>query len=425
MPFANPFRTRSTIAASEPPSSEEATEDLRQAFPDVELSVMTETLLKYGGDRDAAANELLSTMGTSQLPPLKECVICLSEPRETRFSCGHACCCLQCTTHLLAAGDAKCPTCRASITSTSTGADSEGVPIARQRTFEPQQAAASSTCTSGGARSVHVRLFGCCQGCLSTGAWRAANRLWQRMLAPVVYLGLFLAVVVLESGMDLPTSGGDASSPMPSPLLPPPSAPASEAPAVWVFPSRSSASRDALMTLAGALCACVWHGVRLRPIPRNPAALSAAASAGRVLIFGLFICAIGVVGGALLLPVIALLATIGGELAKAVVALSPLLVVCTIRTAVGGTDPCTRFLEGIFYAIMSWAIVAFLASSLVLIVLQPFISLLAPYVVQGCCFFLGWQLMIAEARSAPDAYVSHGVRYGRGLGGAGFAPPVL
>ena len=43
----------------------------------------------------------------------RECVICMSEPREVRFSCGHAVCCRGCAESLLAL-EHPCPTCRTS-----------------------------------------------------------------------------------------------------------------------------------------------------------------------------------------------------------------------------------------------------------------------------------------------------------------------
>ena len=67
------------------------------------------------------------------------CVVCLSAPRETRFDCGHACCCAACSAVILAETSARgplCPNCRAQISGARSGPDAGGVEIARQPTFE-------------------------------------------------------------------------------------------------------------------------------------------------------------------------------------------------------------------------------------------------------------------------------------------------
>ena len=74
-------------------------------------------------------------MRTRELGPLKECVVCLSAPRETRFDCGHACCCAACSAVLLAQPNASCPNCRAPIQGCRGGPDAIGVELARQPTF--------------------------------------------------------------------------------------------------------------------------------------------------------------------------------------------------------------------------------------------------------------------------------------------------
>ena len=58
-----------------------------------------------GGGRASASEE--------PPPEERECVICMSEPREVRFSCGHAVCCRGCAESLLAL-EHPCPTCRTS-----------------------------------------------------------------------------------------------------------------------------------------------------------------------------------------------------------------------------------------------------------------------------------------------------------------------
>eukprot|EP00964_Phaeocystis_antarctica_P121345 scaffold85016_cov71-Phaeocystis_antarctica.AAC.2 len=69
----------------------------------------------------------------------RRCVVCLSAPRETRFDCGHACCCAACSAVILAETSARgplCPNCRAQISGARSGPDAGGVEIARQPTFE-------------------------------------------------------------------------------------------------------------------------------------------------------------------------------------------------------------------------------------------------------------------------------------------------
>ena len=129
------------VVAGEPvenrPGYSESISTLFDAFPDVELPIIHETLSACGGDAAAAFDHLLELMRTRELGPLKECVVCLSEPRATRFDCGHACCCADCAAVLLAAREPRCPNCRALIRSTSSGPDAAGVEVARQPTFEP------------------------------------------------------------------------------------------------------------------------------------------------------------------------------------------------------------------------------------------------------------------------------------------------
>ena len=116
--------------------STEQVDELLARFVDIEPPIVLSVLEECQSDLELAAERLLDMLGTSALPPMKECVICLSEPRMTRFDCGHACCCLDCATALLAAPFPRCPIDRVRIRKFSVGPDADGVPIARQDTFE-------------------------------------------------------------------------------------------------------------------------------------------------------------------------------------------------------------------------------------------------------------------------------------------------
>ena len=279
----NPFRKRApgSLRVGDDVGGEIAVPTtLLEAFPDVEPAVIESLLKAHNGDAAMVSNAILETIGTNQLPPLKECMICLTEPRQTRFNCGHACCCAECTAILLAPGNAKCPNCRKPITSTITGDDENGVPIARQPTFEPPKgrggvapniAATSSVRLGGCVRRMRVRLFECFQG-LAPEAWRGANRLWQRILAPLTLMLSFMSVIFLVAQKDALPSPPSPPSPPPAPphpVLLPSSLPLPPSPrlppyAYMAWPSERSSEQDALATLCGALAACAWHGVRLR-----------------------------------------------------------------------------------------------------------------------------------------------------------------
>ena len=77
----------------------------------------------------------------------RECVICMSEPREVRFSCGHAVCCRQCAESLLALGH-PCPTCRSSDITTAD----VGVAVNVQPTYV-QQRRGGGRADGGGGRA--------------------------------------------------------------------------------------------------------------------------------------------------------------------------------------------------------------------------------------------------------------------------------
>ena len=70
-------------------------------------------------DSRPAAPARIGPLETGLDAEQRECVICTCEPREVRFSCGHAVCCRGCAESLLALGH-PCPTCR---TSNITSAD--------------------------------------------------------------------------------------------------------------------------------------------------------------------------------------------------------------------------------------------------------------------------------------------------------------
>ena len=68
----------------------------------------------------------------------KECMICMSAPREVRYACGHLTCCKECTDALLATEGQRCPqnmcpTCRARIVVIGTGSN-----LAFEATFVQQ-----------------------------------------------------------------------------------------------------------------------------------------------------------------------------------------------------------------------------------------------------------------------------------------------
>ena len=72
---------------------------LRDEFGDIDRRVVDAALMACGGDVPAAAKMLrrqLSSGDGAELTPMKLCIVCLDEPRATRFACGHACCCAEC-----------------------------------------------------------------------------------------------------------------------------------------------------------------------------------------------------------------------------------------------------------------------------------------------------------------------------------------
>ena len=66
---------------------------------------------------EAAADSSGVRPGLNVVVEERECVICLSEPRDTRFGCGHSVCCGSCASRLRAQGArvGVCPVCRLPI----------------------------------------------------------------------------------------------------------------------------------------------------------------------------------------------------------------------------------------------------------------------------------------------------------------------
>ena len=128
--------------------------------------------------------------------------------------------------------------------------------------------------------------------------------------------------------------------------------------------------------------------------------------------------------GLLLLPTVALLANMGSELAQLGLSVSFFLFLlaasCWLCMSPANASPyrnaCDRLLADMFAQVFGLVIIvgcsAFAALSLAFTLLQPFIPQLAPPLVLACCFWLGWQQMLLQVRSAPDVFVMRIVRYG-------------
>ena len=71
-------------------------------------------------DLEKLADEHELRPGIAAAPDVKECVVCMVNPRATRFGCGHALCCAHCADELVKRGDV-CPTCRCTITIADRG----------------------------------------------------------------------------------------------------------------------------------------------------------------------------------------------------------------------------------------------------------------------------------------------------------------
>ena len=378
----------------------------------MEHVIITEVLSANSGDHEATSNQLRAIVGTNRLPPLKDCVICLCEPREVRFNCGHACCCSACTAHLQAMGDPRCPNCRAPITFSIAGGNAEGVPIARQPTFEPQPHRQASAGSPSGPRSqvrnMHVHLFECCQGCIPRWTWYAAHRLWQRVLVPLAVLGVFLFLVT-RGGHGNPTSEGSPPTPPPAPAAPQ-GCRLSDCGEWRRYPTWRLSLIDALATLVGASGACVWHGIRLRngqrPLPMVRHVVAFVATTG----------AMGFLAGSLLLPAVSLLVGIGVRLAHWILAGSPALLIGVLCYMEGWRARSSTALERLTHHFLTVVALSFAfavgASSMAVSLLESVLSSFTSPLVVGCCVFLGWQLMLSEARSAPDRLVTQSVRYG-------------
>ena len=367
---------RSRRPTQSPPNRKANFELLTAQFPDVEPAIVMAVLEACENDEEMATERLFEMMGTNDLPPIKECVICLDQPRETRFSCGHACCCFDCANYLLGAANAVCPTCRSPVSTITSGPNADGVPIARQPTFEAQVHDASPggppplsrapSWSRGWRARLHVWLTTQRNVRLSPEAWRCMHRLVGYGLVPACALTLYVAVHPRAH----PTS---TESMPPSPPTYPPFPPELEVDdelrssesflSAFASILRWLARRsfDAMATAFGAICSAIWNGISIRTNQSN---------AFETFVTGL--CAM------LTLAFLAIGLFIGGFIAS---------------------------------AMLSFA-VAVLSS------LLPQDSMLRPMgheLVLACCFFLGWQLMLAWAHSSPDIYVVRGVRYGRGV----------
>ncbi len=140
---ATPSTAPSTVRAGNLPTSAnesseaEQIERLFSQFSDVDQVIILE-VLEACGDAQIAASRLDDMRRANPLPPPKMCIVCEESPRATRFGCGHACCCQECTQRLMAMAEPRCPTCRAPVTKLSTGGGSMGalgVSVARQPTY--------------------------------------------------------------------------------------------------------------------------------------------------------------------------------------------------------------------------------------------------------------------------------------------------
>ena len=140
---ATPSTAPSTVRAGNLPTSADESSEAEQIerlfsqFSDVDQVIILE-VLEACGDAQIAASRLDDMRRANPLPPPKMCIICEESPRATRFGCGHACCCQECTQRLMAMAEPRCPTCRAPVTKLSTGGGSIGalgVSVARQPTY--------------------------------------------------------------------------------------------------------------------------------------------------------------------------------------------------------------------------------------------------------------------------------------------------
>jgi hypothetical protein len=79
---------------------------------------------------EAAADEGDVRPGVTVSEAARECVVCLSAERATRFGCGHAACCAECAAILRARGE-PCPVCRARVAAIAD----RGAHVAHEPTF--------------------------------------------------------------------------------------------------------------------------------------------------------------------------------------------------------------------------------------------------------------------------------------------------
>jgi len=199
--------------------------ELYSIFPDVDESVVEEALRACGGDKHSAVERVIDMLRDRELGPPEECVVCFDAPRQTRFSCGHACCCIECSDTLLAMAGARCPMCREPI-SLSPYTTTMGVELARQPTWmrppsrqpTPQLPSRQS---SGRPRPLLGR-------CLShSRRWRAwlfarlrcSSTSW-RLLGWLTMLAAWCLFVLAASAIDSHPFSNPFAQP-PPPMLPP------------------------------------------------------------------------------------------------------------------------------------------------------------------------------------------------------------
>ena len=107
---------------------------LTELFAEDRMS-LSDALKELESIVEAAGEPEATTARVSSEP--KECMVCLENPREVRFGCGHACCCLSCLDDLKASAAAKnepvlCLTCREPI---DEQASESGAHVANAPTF--------------------------------------------------------------------------------------------------------------------------------------------------------------------------------------------------------------------------------------------------------------------------------------------------
>ena len=279
---------------------------LLSMFPDVDSKSVMAVLYECR-DSQVAATKLLEMMRVHELQQLKECVVCLIEPRATRFDCGHACCCGDCADILLGPPDAKCPLCQSRISSYAIGPDEAGVPIARQPTFEEQVDSPPTSCAAysqhsmvhahlrprqAGLRYLRANVFICVRRCFSPAAWRNMNNAARWALFPAIVILCMWAVHV----------HADRQPPLPPHPPQPPLAPLSASHTTSKLTQFTIDWVDGTASIAGgAYFVFVSPGIRLRTSGnRCMDFVREFLASVRLAMFGILIFAAGYVVGSLL-----------------------------------------------------------------------------------------------------------------------------